>query len=444
MSDKAAIDNTRAQKDKLPAVHSVAKVILGNGGYVVLGFVANVISANGLSPAGFGLVAISLATLNVLQEICGNGVDMAMVRLAAPHAKTAPAKAQAYYRAALQYKLLINIIVALMLWLASGSIARLFFEAAEMTSMLRWVSLGLIGAALYNYMLARLQAEERFSLYAMLRIGNNIAKLGILAAAWALNVFTPGSVMAAWILAFFAGYTVALFLGRANTRTAPANEETTPAHPMAEVVHFSKWLVGSSFLFCLYSRTDILILGKFADSALIGQYAAAWNITFIIDLMTHSVIIALLPRATGLRSQAEFIHYMKHTFLICLAIAAMLSPLYFLADFFFEIFFPAYTQSADLLRILLLGAIITLLFHPLYLILYTRNRVSLLTLVNFLLVIFSLLLGIAVIPSHLADGAAWVTVAGRTFASLLIIVFVYRELKATLAGAPVKPVYRDA
>ena len=126
------------------------------------------------------------------------------------------------------------------------------------------------------------------------------------------------------------------------------------------------------------------------------------------------------------------------------SIAAMLSPLYFLSDLFFEIFFPAYHMSAELLRIMLLGAIISLLSHPLYLILYTRNRVHRLTLINLLLVIFSLTLGITFIPEYGTYGAAWVTVSGRAFASALILFFVYRELKATLAGVPIKPIYKDA
>ena len=122
---------------------------------------------------------------------------------------------------------------------------------------------------------------------------------------------------------------------------------------------------------------------------------------------------------------------MKHTLIISLALALMLSPLYFLADLFFEVFFQAYSMSAELFRIMLIGAVVTLLFHPLYLILYTRNAVHWLTLINFCLVAFSVALGLAVIPYFETHGAAWVTVSGRIFAAILILFFVYRELNAT-------------
>ena len=82
-----------------------------------------------------------------------------MVRLAAPHLEKNPGRATAYYRAALQIKLLVNGTVALLLYMLAPDIATGIFENPNMAPMLRWVSLGLMGACLYNYALARVQAE---------------------------------------------------------------------------------------------------------------------------------------------------------------------------------------------------------------------------------------------------------------------------------------------
>ena len=424
----AGVENTKP----ISGIVAIAKVVLGNGSYVALGFLANVISANGLSPADFGLVSIALATLNVLQEVCGNGLDQGMVRLAAPHVENNPGHAAGYYRAALQIKLLINGLVALLLYLLSGILATRIFETPEIAPMLRWVSLGLMGACLYNYTLARVQAEERFNLYAILRASNNIGKIALLGAIWALGLFSPDSVLAAWMGAFFIGYLLSLSLGatRHSPKTRAYSVDTTY---WADIIRFSKWVIASSFLFSLYSRVDILILSRFADAAGIGQYAAAWNITFIIDLVTFSVIIALLPQAVKIRREAEFPNYLLKTFGTCMILAACLTPLYLLSDWFFSVFYPAYAESAGLFRILFLGAIVTLLFHPLYLILYARNRVNRLALINLLLLLFCIVLGLAVIPFYGTQGAAWVTVAGRIFSSVLICYFVHVELQNIFA-----------
>jgi O-antigen/teichoic acid export membrane protein len=437
----SSIDDTAetgSQENNKGGFLAVAKVILGNGSYVGLGFLANVFSANGLTPAQFGLVSIALATLNVLQEVCGNGLDLSMVRLAAPHVEQNPRKAAAYYRAALQLKLLVNGSIALLLFLLAPSLAIWIFNTPEIAPMLKWVSAGLMGACLYNYMLSRVQAEERFTLYAVLRASNNVGKLLVLGAIWLLGMFTPDGVLGAWMGAFFIGYVLSIGLGATRSAVQPDGPLVRPEY-WREIFHFSKWVIASSFLFSLYSRVDMLILSRFVDSAAIGQYAAAWNITFIIDLMTYSVIIALLPQAVKIQQHADFPAYLKKTFAICVIIALGLSPLYILSDWFFSVFFPAYTDSADLFGVLFLGAIITLLFHPLYLILYARNRVSRLTLINLLLLLFCTALGLAVIPVYGAPGAAWVTVIGRVFASVLICYFVHRELQAIFADDVKQP-----
>ncbi len=422
--DQAAKDQPHAG-----GLLKVAKVVIGNGSYVGLGFIANLVSANGLSPAEFGLVAVALATLNVLQEIAGNGLDLSMVRLAAPHAEERPERAAAFYRAALQLKFLVNGIVALLLYLAAPYLAEHVFKNVEIAPLLNWVCVGLLGACLYNYTLARVQAEERFTLYAILRASNNIGKLAILGAIALFDFFRPDAVLSAWILAFFLGYVLSVATGGTRQIAEPEGDRFDPVY-WKQIIGFSKWVVASSFLFSLYSRVDMLVLARYVDTAEIGQYAAAWNITYIIDLMTYSVIIALLPQAVKIQHHGHFPQYLARTFGICLLLALALSPLFFLSSWLFAVFFPEYTESADLFRILFFGALVTLMIDPLYLILYARNRVNRLALINLCLLLFALAISLAVIPRYGAMGAAWVTVAGRIFASLLICFFVRLELQA--------------
>lgn len=409
-------------------IGGVIKVVAGNGSFVILGFLANLIAANGLSPEGFGLMAVSLATLNVLQEICGNGVDLAMVKIAAPHVGKDDGQLARFYRAGLQIKLLINGAVAMAVWLLAEPIALWIFKDARLAGFMEWVSLGLISAAMFNYMLAKFQTEERFSLYSTLRVLNNVAKIAMLGLLWWLNEFEPESVFATWMVAFLVSFGMALLTGR-ESRAARPLTAVDKTH-WGDILRFARWTVASSFLYSLYSRTDILILGRYVEDAAVGLYAVSWNITFVIDLVTYSVIIALLPRAAKMSTRAEFTAYLKSTFLVCLVLAIGITPLFPMSDWLFTTFFPDYGLDASpLFRILLSGAIITLLFHPLYLILYARDKAHRLTLVNLLLAIFALIAGLMIIPEYGATGAAAVTVAGRVFASALICYFVYSEVR---------------
>lgn len=407
---------------------AVFKVVAGNGGYVVLGFLANILAANGLDPTGFGLMSLGLAVLNVLQEICGNGIDLAMVRLAAPYVGSEPRVAARFFRAAFQLKLIVNGAIAICLWFLAETVALSLYGQPELVPFVQWVCVGLVGAALYNYVLAKFQTEERFTLYAAMRVLSNVVKLLALGLLFVFDALDPQNVMASWMCSFFIGFGIALLFNRHRTQGPEVDVEDHKRY-WQEIVRFGGWVVASSFLFTLYSRTDLLLLGRFADADTVGNYAVAWNITFVIDLLTYSVIIALLPRASRMTEGLELRRLAVTTVLICGGLAMAMLPLYLLADWFFGTLFTHYHDSARIFRILFWGALVTLIVHPMYLILYARNRVNRLTFVNLILAIFSLLVGLAVIPEYGAVGAAGVTVAGRVVASVLILGFVISEIR---------------
>jgi O-antigen/teichoic acid export membrane protein len=414
----------------------VLKVVAGNGSFVVLGFIANLIAANGLSPDGFGSMALALAMLNVLQEVCGAGVDLAIVRIAAPHVGRDADRLARVYRAGLQIKLIFNGSIALAVWMFAGPIARGLFDDPRLSPLLGWVAVGLLAAALFNYMLAKFQTEERFALYSTLRVLNNVAKLVFLGLLAWIGLFEPVAVFASWMLAFVVSFGMALAWDRSTTQPG-LPVVRIEGERWGEILRFARWTVASSFLYSLYSRTDLLILARYVGDADVGLYAVSWNITFVIDLLTYSVIIALLPRASKMSTHGEFVAYLKSTFLIGALLALCVMPLFPLSDWLFTTFFPAYgTAAASLFRILLSGALITLLFHPLYLILYARDQAYRLTQVNLLLALFVLLAGLLVIPAHGTTGAALVTVAGRVFGSALICYFVFSEVRKLLHASP--------
>ena len=94
----------------------VARVLLGSGAYLALGLGAQLIVVNSLSPEAFSAFAVAVAVTTLLQELCGSGVDEAVVRYAAPHAGTDDARALAIFRAAWRLKLGANLAIAGIAW----------------------------------------------------------------------------------------------------------------------------------------------------------------------------------------------------------------------------------------------------------------------------------------------------------------------------------------
>jgi len=403
------------------------EVMAGNGIYIGLGFACNIITANGLGPRAYGVLAIAMAVMLVLQEICGSGLDIAMVRLAAQYSHTDPGRSQLISRAALQLKLGISVVVVVVLWLGAVPLAREIFRDPELAKPLRWAAVGVFGGSLYGWVLARFQTEERFGHYALFRSLSSGFKLAGLGALWYLSFFDLDSVLALSIGVSFITYGVGvLFLPRSRSTRSSRDESKA----RVDVMRFGRWIVASHLLFAIYSRIDLFMIGRLLTSEDAAFYSVAWNFTFPIDLCTYSVILALLPRVARLRTRAEYVAESRKIFLLCSGIAVALLPLFFLAEPTMRVLFPSYGPSAAIFRVLFLGPLLTVLVHPLYLILYARRRVAILSAVDLVLVITCALGCYILIPRYGTLGAAWATVGARLLNCLLILGLVVFELRS--------------
>lgn len=413
-------------KSTLPSLlRALLKVCVGSAGYVAAGFAANVIAANTLGANAFGVFSLAISLLNVLQEICGSGIDLAMVRIAAGHLPDDRVRAEKVFKAAFRVKILVTLALCGALYALADTIALAVFKEPTLGRPLEWASVGLLGFALMNYQLARLQAEERFTAYAFLKAAANAAKVAALLALWQLDRISLDTVAMAWMLTFFVSYLVGMPLFAGRTRRVSGRPSR---HDFSELFKFARWIIASHFLFTLYSRIDAFLLGRYWGSYEIGVYSVAWNLSFVIDLLTYSVITTLLPRAARLTTDRERSAHLKTTALICTGIAVALSPLFFLIDFVLALLFPDFGGSAEPFRILLIGGLVTLVVHPLYLILYSSNRADILTAIDFFLVLFSFCVGLYLVPRYGINGAAYTTMAGRIFGSVLIAFFVGRQI----------------
>ncbi len=408
------------------SVFSWIKVMTGNGLYVSLGFAANLIMANGLTPATYGLLSMALAVMVIVQQTCGSGIDLSMVRLAAPYVQTDPARSQQIFKTALHIKLLFGITAIIVLWIVAEPAARFLLEKPELETPLRWAALGILGAALYGWILARFQAEERFNAYAAFRSANNILKVAGLGLLWYLAAFTLETVLALSVGVFFLSFGIGLFFVPRLTVKPDAHQNSGS---MMDLLRFGRWIIASHILFAFYSRIDLLFVGKLTTIQDAGFYSVGWNFTFLMDLCTYSVIQAMLPQAARLKTRAEIITYLRRTFILCIGIAVTLLPLYFLAAPLVHWLYPGYSPAVEIFRVLFWGPLLTVLVHPLYLIFYARNRVAVLSGIDLVLVIVCAAGCYILIPGHGMLGGAYATLTARIINCLLILLLISRELR---------------
>jgi O-antigen/teichoic acid export membrane protein len=413
----------------------VTLVLLGSGAYLALGLGAQLIVVNALSPEAFSAFAVSVAVTTLLQELCGSGVDEAVVRYAAPRAGTDDARALAIFRAAWRLKLGVNVAIAGVAWAIAAPVSAWLGRGDALVAPLRTAAVAGVGAAAFGVVLAVPQAWRQFGAYAWVRPLASGVKLALLAALWVAGAVTLTSVLWASALSFFVAVALApLFVSVAFLR-APAVPQF---HPTRDLVRFAGWLVLAKALFAAYTRVDLLLLERLAGPHDVAAYAVAGQLLFLLDLTTFSVIVSLLPEASRIHDRASAWRYARSAAAQCLALAVAFLAFYVLAGPIVALLFGGrYPEAAGLLRILFWGALATLMVHPLYLLFYARERPEWVVAVN---LVQTVVCGVAcwwLIPTWGAAGAAAASLGARLCGCVVVLVGVARALSLFAAAPPV-------
>lgn len=399
-------------------------VVAGNGSSAALAILANWIVATKLSPVQFGLFSLALAVMTVVQEIGGPALDTAVVRFATSHSRSDPLRAETFFKAGFRLKLLISGLLSAALALLAGFLADNVYHEPLLRPLFYWMAAGLLAANLSTFILARLQAAERFFAYSIQRVLMNGIKVLLLALAWGVGRFDLQTVPAAWTLSFLISYLIGVrFCGapRGQPRSVPGDR------PYRDIAGFAKWVMLSGLFFAIHMRADVLLLGNFRSTADVGYYAIAWNLMLFMDLITSSSVSALLPKASQINTPGESAAFGWNTFAASALVALALSPFYLFSDTIIAALFPNYLPAIGPFRILFWSSIIVLLIYPLYLNFYSENKPAKVSVAYGVLALSSVAVGFLIIPHHGLIGAAYTTFSARALGGLVILIFLFAD-----------------
>jgi O-antigen/teichoic acid export membrane protein len=400
-------------------------VSAGNMGWVALGFLANLLLIRGLSPASYGLFAVANGILTLLQEVSGGGLDMAAVRGASGQESREEAAKVA--TAALQIKLVLNSALAIAVWAAAPLVAVHAFSSPEATFAIRLAGIGALGSCVYSYVLVLLQVEERLAAYSLQRIGNGVLRITMIA-----GFLLAGRLDLDLAMVVTAGsFVVSSAFGLVLVRRWVQRFWAVNRRAWADLLRFGASVTASRLLFSLYGRMDIFFLGHYRTQEETGIYSVATNLAYMIDLTTYALILTFLPQASRLRSREELGGYCRQTLKASAAFGAASLVLFAAARPIVETLFSSrYGEAAHLFQILFLGCLVTLFVHPLYLILYSRNKPHLLIASDLAMVAAAAVGHPLSIQRFGQEGAAVVTVAARLLGCAVILFLVRREVNS--------------
>jgi O-antigen/teichoic acid export membrane protein len=252
----------------------------GNGGY----FVAVLILARGLGPAGRGTVAFITVTALVVAHVAGLGVGEATTVLSARH----PSRRPVLLANALSFFLGSGLVAATLAFL--GLSLSGVEPAGVGTPELVILSLGIVSCAAGEAGYSFLVGVERLGQLAVITGCASWIYAAFVFALWAGPGLTVGRAALAWTATETIRALILISLSSRGTMLG------LPSRPLLlEEIGFGLRLWVGSLARFLNFRTDQILMGFIATEAALGFYAVAVNVSEVLLYLPSSAATALLP-----------------------------------------------------------------------------------------------------------------------------------------------------
>lgn len=382
-----------------------AILLLGNGISAALGFLAAVIISRTLGPSDFGIISTAVAVTVVLTGLTDLGIGTGLVRFAARDIEANPARASALFIATLKLELALGALILI----AAGSLARplamLLGGSESLVSPLMWAFLAGFGLSVSAYNSAVLQTYLKFKRLAILMVIYSAAKFLGLLFLLAIARLTVGSVLILYAVLAVANLGLGFLLiprDSIGAWNAPGQREA-----LTELFSLSKWVMLSFFATSIAGRLDIFMLSHFRDAAEVGHYAAAFQLASVFPLIIGAISTSLLPRVSRLADAEHMSAFVRRTLGLSVLIVVALLPLLLVSsELVTALFGPRYAASISSFQILFLAFLLAIVVNPISLVLYTLDRAWVITIVNYVQVLFAFLLDLILVPAYGSTGAA--------------------------------------
>jgi len=308
----------------------------------------------------------------------------------------------------------------------------LFPYPTEVKIAVAFMSVSFLGVSMNQVLVGFFQTKLQMHVQAISEvIGRIVLVIGVWLFIYLGHEFLSlmGAVTAAGV-----AYTIALWI-------MAARRTTTRFHfdwGIWKAITVKMWPIAISIIFnVVYLKGDILLLSLFREQAEVGLYGAAYRVIDILAqmaMMIMGVMLPLMAFAWSRKNKQNFKKFFQQSFdiMMMLAVPMVVGTLVLADDIVMLVAGDAFTESAAILRILILavfGVYLGAVFgHAAVAIdkqkqtMWIYISVAVLTLIGYLVFI----------PSHGMYGAAWMTVFSELVAGVLLFFTIKHYSKETL------------
>lgn len=425
----ASIERLVSESFRLLKTKTAKNAIIVAGGNLAgqaLGFLATLILIRHLGPERFGMVTVAITVMGLASQLSDLGISTGFIRFASQYFKQEPRKAELLMQVTLYLKALIATLVLIIGWFIAHPLAVYVFKQPDLFPLIQLAFVGSLGATLWGYLQAIMQAREWFKKYVWINIFNSILKF---VGVWGLVVCgfltELNALMVIALIPFVAFFLDSILVPKHFLKVSGSFAEKKML--ASELFHFSKWITLSTLCTMLTMRLDVLFLQSLTSAKQVGIYGSASQLAMIFPLVTGSLTTVLVPHVVNLQSRDALLEYKLRIYKLVPVAVIGYVVIYFSAPILIALLFGGqYLMAIPVIQILMLGFSISLVINPLSVIFFRLNKPYVLTVLNFLQLVLLVPTCLFLIPRYDAVGAAWSSVVIRVFALCFIFYLLSR------------------
>jgi O-antigen/teichoic acid export membrane protein len=249
--------------------------------------------ARQLGPAEYGLLALALSVVALVELPSDFGVAVALPRFIAEH-RSEPAVLRALLADALRLETMSSFAVAALLALLAGTIARAY-DAPGLAAPLRILALALIGQN-FLFLLSGVFTAMRRQGPALL--ATTFESFGELSASIALVLLAGGvsAAAAGRAIGYGVGASCALVLAVRLLGTGALPRSIRPAGHVRRILDYAGplWIVDS--VYTGFMQVDALLIGAYLSAGSVAFFSAPMKLTAALAYPGYAIASAVSPR----------------------------------------------------------------------------------------------------------------------------------------------------
>lgn len=243
-----------------------------------MSFIISIFLARLLEPSDFGLIAMVMVVIGIAAVFSDSGLGVALIQ----RRRVLPV----HYSSVFYFNIIVATLLGLLMFFSAGSVAE-FYDNEALIPLAQVMSLSFIIGALGSVQSARLRKELNYALLTKIGLSASLIS-GIIGITLAFNGAGVWSLVVQALLGGIITSTLLWVLS--SWRPAPAFS----LKALMQLWTFGFHIFLTNLLDAVFTRLDVLVIGKMFTPAILGFYSRAKALDQLIVSHTSGSLMAVL------------------------------------------------------------------------------------------------------------------------------------------------------